>query len=205
MFGKGVATPSGIVNNVEKRFAFQVRLRADKTEYRPVFEDGQDDDALLDSVRFPAPLPERTALKLTVPPDLKDASGRPLANAASFPLTLATAPLPPLAKFAAAPFGIVERFAEGKDSTPLMPMTLRNVEPALAAQALQIGRVQPQTDADIIAWFTRVSGLTRPWCRASWPRATCASRCPSPSTTPPRTTWTRAACRCCKAWPTCSA
>ncbi|WP_448251862.1 alpha-2-macroglobulin family protein [Ottowia oryzae] len=197
VFGKGVATPSGIVNNVEKRFAFQVRepftasmgcerenaqaacmpirpielkfsapvprrlaaevrLRADKTEYRPVFEDGQDDDALLDSVRFPAPLPERTALKLTVPPDLKDASGRPLANAASFPLTLATAPLPPLAKFAAAPFGIVERFAEGKDSTPLMPMTLRYVEPALAAQALQIGRVQPQTDADIIAWFTRV-------------------------------------------------
>ena len=197
VYGKGVATPSGIVNRVEKRFAFQVRepftasmscerenaqaacmpfspitlkfsapvprrlaaearLRSDKAEYRPVFEGGTDAEALLDEVRFPAPLPERTALKLTLPPDLKDASGRTLANPASFPLTLATAPLPPLVKFAAAPFGVVERFAEGKDSSPLMPLTLRYVEPALTAQALPIGHLQPQSDAEIIAWYTRL-------------------------------------------------
>ncbi len=197
VYGKGVATPSGVINNVEKRYAFQVRepftasmscerenaqaacmpirpitlrfsapvprrlaaearLRSDKAEFRPVFDDDTDADALLDEVTFPAPMPERTALKLSLPPDLKDASGRALANAASFPMALATAPLPPLAKFAAAPFGVVERFAEGKDSTPLMPVTLRYVEPALSMQGLQIGRLQPQSDADIIAWFTRV-------------------------------------------------
>jgi hypothetical protein len=42
--------------------------------------------------------------------------------------------MPPLAKFAAAPFGIVERFAEGpaSDKPPaLLPVTLRNVEAAL--------------------------------------------------------------------------
>ncbi|MFD1711247.1 alpha-2-macroglobulin [Ottowia sp. GY511] len=197
VYGRGVATPSGVINHVEKRYAFkvrepftasmtcerenaqaacmpirpitlrfsapvprrlagEVRLRADKAEYRPVFDESLDADALVDEVRFPAPLPERTALKLSLPPDLKDASGRALANASGFPMSLATAPLPPLAKFAAAPFGVVERFAEGKNSTPLMPVTLRYVEPALAAQGLQIGRVQPQSDAEIIAWFTRV-------------------------------------------------
>ena len=87
---------------------------------------------------------------------MKDASGRPLANASSFPLKIATGPMPPLAKFAAAPFGIVERFAEGPQGPALLPVTLRYVEPALKAEALQIDHLQPKSDADIIAWFTRV-------------------------------------------------
>jgi hypothetical protein len=39
--------------------------------------------------------------------------------------------MPPLAKFAAAPFGVVERFAEGPHGPALLPVTLRNVEAAL--------------------------------------------------------------------------
>lgn len=35
------------------------------------------------------------------------------ANRASFPMQVATGAMPALAKFAAAPFGIVERYAEG--------------------------------------------------------------------------------------------
>lgn len=197
VYGKGVATPSGVVTRVEQRFAFevrepftasmscerknaqaacmpirpitlafsapvprrqaeQVRLRSDTAEYAPVFEDGLETDALLERLHFPAPLPERTALTLNLPPELKDDSGRPLSNAASFPLKLATGPIPPLAKFSAAPFGIVERFAEGPDGPALMPVTLRRVEPQLKAQALQISRLQPQSDAEIIAWFQRL-------------------------------------------------
>ena len=197
VFGKGVATPSGVLNNVERRFAFtvrepftasmgcerenaqaacmpirpitlkfsapvprrlaeQMRLRSDRAEHAPVIEDGLEADALLEHVAFPAPLPERTGFTLSLPPDLKDASGRPLANAASFPLKVATGPMPPLAKFAAAPFGIVERFAEGPDGPALLPVTLRYVEPQLKAQALQISPLQPQSDAEIIAWFQRV-------------------------------------------------
>lgn len=197
VYGKGVATPSGVVNNVERRFAFevrepftasmrcerenaqaaclpvrpitlafsapvprrlaeQVRLRADKTEHRPIIEDGLPADALLETLAFPAPLPERSAFTLSLPPDLRDASGRALTNAASFPLKIATGPLPPLAKFAAAPFGIVERFAEGPDGPALLPVTLRHVEPALRTQALHISQLQPQSDAEIIAWFRRV-------------------------------------------------
>ena len=197
VYGKGVATPGGVLNNVERRFAFivrepftasmgcerenaqaacmpirpitlkfsapvprrlveQMRLRSDTAEHAPVIEDGLEADALLEHVAFPAPLPERTGFTLTLPPDLKDASGRPLANAASFPLKVATGPMPPLAKFAAAPFGIVERFAEGPQGPALLPVTLRHVEPALKAEALHIGHLQPKSDADIIAWFTRV-------------------------------------------------
>jgi hypothetical protein len=48
-----------------------------------------------------------------LPPQFKDAAGRTLSNANLFPLATATGNMPPLVKFAAAPFGIVERFAEG--------------------------------------------------------------------------------------------
>ncbi len=197
VYGQGVATPSGVQNKVERRFAFtvrepftasmscerenaqaacmpirpirldfsapvprrlaaQVRLRSDRAEYEPIFGDEVAADALVDFLRFAAPLPERSGFTLSLPPDLKDASGRPLANAASFPLKIATGPMPPLAKFAAAPFGIVERFAEGPGGPALLPVTLRYVEPQLSAQTLQISQLQPQSDADIVAWFQRV-------------------------------------------------
>ncbi len=197
VYGAGVATPSGVANRVEQRFAFHVRepftastscerenaqaacmpirpielafnapvprrlldgirLRSDKAEFKPSIEDGADADALVERLRFDGPLPERTAFTLGLPPDLRDASGRLLANAASFPLQIATGPMPPLAKFAAAPFGIVERFAEGPGGPALLPVTLRTTEPQLKAQAMQVNQLQPQSDADIIAWFTRV-------------------------------------------------
>jgi hypothetical protein len=65
----------------------------------------------VNSVQFAAPLAENTAFMLELPKDFKDASGRPLRNGDNFPRGVATGGLPPLAKFAAAPFGIVERFA----------------------------------------------------------------------------------------------
>ncbi|MBV7427537.1 MULTISPECIES: Ig-like domain-containing alpha-2-macroglobulin family protein [unclassified Acidovorax] len=212
VFGKGVATPSGVANAVEKRFDFKVRepfsaefscerenaqaaclpirplqlsfnapvprklaaairLKSPKETLQPRMEgagDGQAGDALVNSVQFAAPLAENTAFTLELPKDLKDASGRPLRNADSFPLKVATGGMPPLAKFAAAPFGIVERFAEGprSDKPPaLLPVTLRNVEAALRVQGLQPGAeapagkvstLKPRTDADIIAWFRKV-------------------------------------------------
>ena len=146
---------------VERRHLQAVRLRADKNEYRPTLNGGGkleegEPDALLDRIEFPAPLPEHASLTLTLPAELTDASGRALSNADTFPLQVATSPMPPLAKFAAAPFGIVERFAEGPDHPPLLPVTLRHVEPELTAGALQVARLQAQDDADIIRWYRRV-------------------------------------------------
>ncbi|RLJ38809.1 alpha-2-macroglobulin [Acidovorax sp. 106] len=213
VFGKGVATPSGVANAVEKRFTYKVRepfsaefncerenaqaaclplrpmvlsfnapvprklamairLKSAKETLKPVAganEDGgdKDADALVNSIQFDAPLPEQTSFTVELPKDFKDAAGRPLRNAASFPLKVATAGMPPLAKFAAASFGVVERFAEGADGPALLPVTLRNVEAGLKVQGLQPGgmvaptgkvsTLKPSTDADIIAWFRKVA------------------------------------------------
>ncbi|WP_051236630.1 alpha-2-macroglobulin family protein [Ottowia thiooxydans] len=196
VYGKGVATPSGIANTQERRFTYKVRepftasmscerenaqaacmpirpvtlnftapvsrriletvrLRSSKNEFKPSFDEG-DADALVDRIQFNGPLPERTPLTLALPPDLKDASGRALSNASTFPLQFATAPMPPLAKFAAQPFGIVERFADGPESQPLFPVTLRRVESNLNASGVQVSGLRPQSDPDIIDWFRRI-------------------------------------------------
>jgi len=156
---------------------------------RPVFDEEDDGsaqggsaksrDELVQRVQFAAPLPPQTRFTLELPKDFHDAAGRPLRNAASFPLAVATGALPPLAKFAAAPFGVIERYAEGtpargdKDKVPaLLPVTLRNVEAALRAQDLRVPQptqgatqgqaqnrvrtLQPRSDADIIAWYRKV-------------------------------------------------
>jgi len=213
VWGKGIATPSGVANSVEKRFAYQVRapftaefhcerenaqaaclplrpmllsfntpvpyplasairLRSAQETLKPQLDAGDEAaqarkaDTLVSSVQFAAPLAENTAFTLELPKGFQDASGRELANATSFPLKVATGGRPPLAKFAAAPFGIVERFAEGKDGPALLPVTLRNVEVDLRAQGLhagngaapagKVGTLRPQEDADIIAWFRKV-------------------------------------------------
>ena len=205
VYGKGVATPSGIGNQVEKRFAFKVRepfavsfscerenAQAGCLPVRPlrlgfsapvprqlamaVRLDGPggsvppqlDDesasaDTLINGVSFKTPLPESTGFTITLPAGFQDASGRAPSNAASYPLRVATGTMPPLAKFAAAPFGILERFAEPDaraDTPALLPVTLRKVEPALAVSELspggKVSDLPLRGDADIVAWYRKV-------------------------------------------------
>ncbi|MGA0572566.1 alpha-2-macroglobulin family protein [Variovorax sp. VNK109] len=199
IYGKGVATPGGVANNVEKRFTWQVRepfaatfncerenaqaaclpirpmslnfnapvsrklaqaivLKSANGTVKPELEGAQDDDSLVTDLSFKPPFPERAQYTLELPRDFKDAAGRTLRNADNFPLRVATGNMPPLAKFAAAPFGIVERLAE-PDGVAVLPVTLRNVEPALQVKGMLPGKVsdlQPTTDAEIIAWFRKV-------------------------------------------------
>ena len=84
------------------------------------------------SVRFPGALPQNAELTVEIPSGLKDETGRPLANAASFPLKTRTGGLPPLAKFPG-DFGIVELKQGG-----LLPVTLRNVETSLKTAGLTL-------------------------------------------------------------------
>ncbi len=108
----------------------------------------------VNSVRFAAPFPEGARYRVTLPTGFADDAGRAPDNAAAFPLDVATGPMPPLAKFAASPFGVIERLAE-PDGKTLMPVTVRKVESALAVQGLSVGQVSEmalQTDADIIRW-----------------------------------------------------
>lgn len=217
VFGKGVATPSGIANNIEKRFDFEVRkpfeaeftcertsadapclpvrpmmlsfnapvavklasairLQSAQGSFKPELEKNTPADGNVTHLQFVTPLPANTSFTVVLPKDFQDISGRSLRNAANFPLKVATGDLPPLAKFAASPFGIVERYAEGPDSAALLPVTLRNVEAGLSVQGLQAGvtgatgsapggkvevkgkvsTLQPTQDADIIAWYRKV-------------------------------------------------
>ena len=123
---------------------------------------GKDDalSPLLDTLRFAAPFPENMRYTLVLPAGLKDDSGRPLANASGFPLTVATGGMPPLAKFASAPFGIVET---GSGPTPeaVLPFTLRHVQADLANAStggqLRVKTLPPSTpDTVLLAWMAKL-------------------------------------------------
>ena len=145
---------------VARKLAEAIRLTTGRDSLKPVLDgdSSADAEALVNGISFKPPFAEKAAYTLELPRDFKDASGRTLRNADSFPLKVATGDMPPLAKFAASPFGIVERFAE-PDGVALLPVTVRKVEAALNATAItpgQVSALQPRTDADIIAWFLKV-------------------------------------------------
>ncbi len=117
----------------------------------PVF-DKDDKSAEVSAVTFPIPLAENAGFTIELPSGLTDNAGRTLSNAASFPLKVATGDAPPIAKFAAAPFGVIER------ADPLLPVTLRHVQGDLRAAASggQVRVKRLSTDADILAWYAKV-------------------------------------------------
>ena len=147
---------------VPRQLAEAIRLTGGPDTLKPTFDSEGDAQDAVNSVSFKPLFAESTPYRLSLPANFKDASGRTLRNADSFPLKVATGAMPPLAKFSASPFGIVERFAEpgAKGSEPaLLPVTLRNVEAALQVKGMTPGKVSdlnPTTDAEIIRWFRKV-------------------------------------------------
>ena len=122
----------------------------------PVFEKRAEPAEEVQSVTFARPLPENATLQIELPANLKDSAGRPLANASMFPLAVKTGSAPPIAKFAAAPFGVIEHSAEA-----MLPVTLRHVQDELRS-ASNNGTVRVltlQTDADILSWYTQLLAL----------------------------------------------
>ena len=145
---------------VPRKLAQAVRLKSEQVSLEPRLPDAAQEDAMVHGLEFPAPLPVRSSYQLVLPDGFQDDAGRTLANASSFPMAVATGDMPPLAKFAAAPFGIVERFAEGPPATQpptLLPVTLRKVEADLPLQSLPVGTLQPRSDAEIIAWQRKLA------------------------------------------------
>ncbi|CAH0285259.1 putative lipoprotein YfhM [Massilia sp. Bi118] len=109
------------------------------------------------TVSLPGPFPQHASLTLHLPAGLKDDAGRPLVNAARFPLPVRTGEAPPLVKFAA-PFGILE--AQGDR---MLPVTVRNVEAKLAGTMRSSGaalQLKAGREKDIIEWLHKLSG---PW------------------------------------------
>ena len=103
----------------------------------PVEKDESDEEEkYVQSVRFAGPFPEKAEFQIELATGLKDDAGRRLENANRFPLSVRTGEYPPLAKFAAN-FGILEL-----NATPMLPVTLRNVEPKIAGQMLEVAEGQ---------------------------------------------------------------
>jgi len=260
VWGKGIATPSGVSNSADRRLSYEVRppfnasftcerenARADCLPIRPLrlefsspvprsvaervvlvtpagerlvpqLETGRGDqteqllsfwdrgmqrflwligrnsgktsDAAelraqegVSAVQWKAALPETAALRIELPPELKDDAGRVLANASQFPLTVKTSGAPPLAKFAAAPFGILELNAE-----PLLPVTLRHVEPELmvkgtsATGPLPVRDVRLTDDKQVIAWLAKVKRYQERWLPRTVVEAELGIKLPPPPT-----------------------
>ena len=141
---------------VKRELAAQLRLIAtDGKTFQPLFD--KEDALEVSEIAFPVPLPINSRLRLEMPKSIQDVSGRPLTNAASFPLEVKTGDAPPIAKFAAAPFGIVE------SADPVVPLTLRHVQGDLRALAgkvdgpgngVRVKRID--ADAEMLDWFNKL-------------------------------------------------
>ena len=151
---------------IDLSLAAGVRLVTPDGARSPLKRDGE--AARENTVRdviFKGPFPQHAELLIELPDGarerMKDEAGRPLSNAASFPLKLRTGALPPLAKFPGA-FGIVE-WKEGG----VVPVTLRNVEALLPVASLQLpaeGAHRFATrrltdDAEVIAAIRALAGF----------------------------------------------
>ncbi len=150
--------------------ALKIRLVGAVGKSYPAKISKSDEDAGIETVTFGPGLPERTQFRIVVPEGLADDSGRVLANARSFPLKVRTDENPPLAKFAA-DFGILERVLPNNEK-PMLPVTVRNVEPVLPGQ-VSVVRARPEDkqaaipgevvqvkrgdDMQILKWLARLA------------------------------------------------
>jgi uncharacterized protein YfaS (alpha-2-macroglobulin family) len=134
---------------IDAKLSQRIRLQTPEGARSPLAPDQEGSrENRVREISFKRPFPQNAELKIELPPDLKDDADRALANASSFPLTVRTGTLPPLAKFSGA-FGIVE-WKEGG----VLPVTLRNVEEKLPVANLQISAAGAQRltdDGEVIA------------------------------------------------------
>ena len=124
----------------ERRLAKARLVDANTGLAYPAQFEGAPAQATREMLVFPGPFPAKARMRVELPPGLVDDAGRPLANAAKFPLTVPLDDLPPLAKFGAR-FGVLELKA-----APALPLTLRGlVEPAaLLPQAVTSTSARPR-------------------------------------------------------------
>lgn len=164
------------------RDAKQAVLRGPQNEiWKPDTIEPRRDEDTVSSVVFKAPFPDNATFKVEVPAGLLDEAGRPLSNAKRYPLEVKTHSFPPLAKFPAA-FGILEWKAD-----PVLPVTLRNVEPEVKAKLLKaidvkrpggllgaakglledvkgrVFKVEPKQSEDPRRWLNAVTEASRRW------------------------------------------
>ncbi len=152
---------------ISRADAKNIRLSSHAGDTAAAIDTDDNEDADLTYLAFKGPFPESANITISLPPDLQDDAGRVLVNADQFPLTVPTAAFPPLVKFSASSFGIIERFAHAPvggheaDHPPSLPLTLRNVEAQLTTRELgvsagQVADYATQDDQEVLRWYARV-------------------------------------------------
>lgn len=134
-------------------------------------------------VRFTAPFEPLGKYQLVLPEKFQDDAGRTLANGSAFPMAVAMGDTPPLLKFAAAPFGVLERFAEGAEGTAVLPVTVRKVEAmdgATQGTGAQVRDLRVVSDADIVRWWNLVQRYDRSWVSRKEAQRELKARLPAP-------------------------
>ncbi|MFO1422270.1 MAG: MG2 domain-containing protein [Candidatus Competibacteraceae bacterium] len=142
--------------------AAALRLRGPDRVYAPVSIDRKKEflEPLVEIVRFAGPFPEQAQLILEMPADLTDESKRPLANAAQFPLTIATGRPPPVVQWAGGDI------LESRIHPPLLPVVLRYIKGEISGRWFTVGAGEERAtgqpaspdrqDQTIIQWLRRV-------------------------------------------------
>jgi uncharacterized protein YfaS (alpha-2-macroglobulin family) len=144
---------------IDRKWAEQVVLKTSDGKRKPKFSDDEGAQQEFTELKFPGPFPQSSEASIELPSKLVDLDDYPPANASQFPLKVNIAAMPPLVKFATAPFGILELNAD-----PAMPLTVRNVEAELKGHKLQaqgapgkLSKLKVSSDADIIKWMSRLA------------------------------------------------
>lgn len=133
---------------IPRSLAEKVVLKSASGEAKPYFS--QDESSgIIEQVRFKGPFTAEAEFEIKLPSELT----KELKNGAAFPLKVKTADYPPLAKFSAAPFGILELNAE-----PALPITLRHIEANVPLKAAQIGgsTLSLKDDKAMMAWLAKI-------------------------------------------------
>ncbi len=149
---------------VPRKLAAQIVMNTTTGKIKPDLNPNEQGETIRD-LSFKPPFPEKSEFTITLPTGFQDEDGRTLGNAGSFPLKSALADFPPLAKFPAATFGIIELNAD-----PALPVTLRRVEAGLQVRGAD-GKAMPGKVADlkvdgdkgVIAWLARLNKYHEKW------------------------------------------
>lgn len=107
------------------------------------------DEPEVSRLTFKGAFKESSQYRIELPPNIADDAGRTLSNASRFPMTITTDAFPPLAKFSSR-FGIIE------SADPVLPVTVRNLEPRIATSQLDVAAQPAATGSGLGGLLTRV-------------------------------------------------
>ncbi|NUM41798.1 MAG: hypothetical protein HUU45_09235, partial [Leptospiraceae bacterium] len=132
--------------------ARQILLRSGDNVWlaKKSYEDNENSE-FVNSIKFTPPFPPNSKIKIELPAEIKDDSGRHLENRTSFSYEIKIDQSPPLAKFSGK-FGIIE-----KNADPVLPVTVRNIEKEIQAKILQTETKNSNTAKDITGKKFRIS------------------------------------------------